>query len=92
MTRNRLLSALVALIYIILAAFFGGAESAFKIGGFTIMPLACIWFSEAMGGYTGSLPLSGSINQPTPGIIVCILGWFLLFLPVIILVLEFLSE
>jgi hypothetical protein len=53
MTRNRLLSGVVAAIYIVVALCFGGAEAGLKIGLFLILPLACIWFSEPMGGYTG---------------------------------------
>jgi hypothetical protein len=47
-----------------------------------IFPLASIWFSEAMGRYTG--PSTGiAITAPSPGLIVRILGWVVLFLPLI---------
>jgi len=49
---------------------------------FCLFPLACIWFGEAMGGYVGPAGMMG-ITEPTPGIIICILGWLLLLLPVI---------
>jgi len=49
---------------------------------FVIFPLACIWFSDAMGGYTG-LTTSMPITATSPGVIVCILGWLLLLMPLI---------
>jgi hypothetical protein len=35
-----------------------------------------------MGGYTG-LTTSTPITAPSPGVIVCILGWLVLLLPII---------
>ena len=69
--------------YVVAAYAYDSAEAAFKVGVFLILPLACIWFADAMGGHTGpttSIP----ITAPTPGIIVLILGWLLLLLPVAI--------
>ena len=75
-----MLSGLLAAIYIVAAFCTGGAEVGFNIGMFAILPLACIWFSEPMGGFAGPvLPLA--ITSPTPGIWVCIGGWLLLLLP-----------
>jgi hypothetical protein len=80
LSKNRLFSAILAAIYVIGAFITVGGEGAFKVLIFLIFPLTCIWFSEAMGGYTGP---SGSswITAPSPGIIVCILGWIVLLLP-----------
>jgi hypothetical protein len=85
---NRLLSGLIAASYIIGGFLVRGGEGAIKILALVLMPLACIWFSDAMGGYTG---LSGStaINAPSPGIIVCILGWLLLLLPLFFLIVAY---
>ena len=80
---NRILSGLVAVIYVVAASFSGGAEAAFKAFLFLILPLACIWFSDAMGGYVGPTP-RGAITSPTPGSIICIAGWLLLLLPAIV--------
>ena len=80
---NRILSAALALIYIVGAFMGGGGEVGCKVLLFVILPLACIWFSDAMGGYTG-LTMSMPITAPSPGLIVCILGWLLLLLPLII--------
>jgi hypothetical protein len=83
---NRVLSGLLAVFYIIGASAMGGAEDGFKAFACVILPLACIWFGDAMGSYTGP---SGSIwiNVPTPGAIVRILGWILLLLPLVFIIL-----
>jgi hypothetical protein len=83
LTKNRLFSASLASTYILLSVFLGGAEAAFKTGLFVILPLACIWFSEAMGGYVGP-NWREAITSPTPAIFVCIGGWLLLLLPLVI--------
>ena len=78
-----MLSGLLAAIYILAALCFGGAEAGFKVALFVVLPLGCIWFSDAMGGYVGP-NWRGSITGPSPGIAVCIGGWLLLLLPIII--------
>ncbi len=83
MNWNRILSGLIAIGYIVFGCVAGGAEGGFLLAGFVILPLAAIWFSDAMGGYTG---FSGDIwiTAPSPGLFVCIAGWILLLLPIII--------
>jgi CDP-diglyceride synthetase len=79
---NRVLSGLLAVVYLV-AAFCGdGAEAGFKAAIFLVLPLACIWFSDAMGGYIGPAA-GGPITNPTPGLMICIAGWLLLLLPVL---------
>ena len=87
---NRILSALLAVIYIIVALVMGGVEESCKVVLFLIMPMACIWFSEAMGGYTG-LTTSVPITAPSPGIMVCIVGWVVLLLPVVCVIIAWLG-
>lgn len=79
---NRILSGSLAICYILGASAAGGAEGGFKILLCVTLPLACIWFGDAMGNYTGP---SGSIwvTAPSPGVFVQILGWLVLLLPVI---------
>lgn len=87
MNWNKLLSGLVAVIYIVLAAIHGGAEMAFRVVLFLILPLACIWFSDAMGRYTGTGSMLWSqfpITEESPGILVCILGWVVLLMPALV--------
>jgi hypothetical protein len=83
MNSNRIFSLLLVIFYMIFAYNRSGAERAFTIAIRVIFPLAAIWFGEALGGYIGPTG-SGYITAPTPGIIVCILGWLLLLLPLII--------
>jgi hypothetical protein len=87
---NRVLSGLLAIIYIIGGFVMGGGEGGFKILAFVILPLACIWFSEAMGGYTGPTT-SMPITAPSPGIMVCIVGWVVLLLPVVFVIIAWLA-
>ena len=90
LNRNRIFSSLLASVYVVGGFVVGGGEGGFKVIGFVILPLACIWFSEAMGGYTGP---SGSIwiSAPSPGLIVCILGWLLLLMPLIIIAISYVA-
>jgi len=83
MNWNRVLSTMVVAFYIVVGAFAGGARAAFLAAAFSMLPLACIWFSEAMGGYVGPA-WRGAITGPSPGLMVCIAGWLLLLLPAIV--------
>jgi hypothetical protein len=83
MSWNKILSGLLAVIYIVAASVADGAETACKVLLFVIMPLACIWFGEAMGGYVGPTWNAG-ITDPSPGWAVCLAGWLLLLLPIIV--------
>ena len=86
LTWNRILSGLLAASYVVIGLGSGSGETALKALVFVILPLACIWFSEPMGGFTG---LSGNIwiTAPSPSIFVCIAGWLLLVLPLIFMIL-----
>ena len=80
---HRISSLAVAFFYVGGACWLEGGEIACKALAFTILPLACIWFSESMGNATGMLG-SISINQESPGVIIRWLGWVLLLLPIIL--------
>jgi hypothetical protein len=82
MNWNRILSGLLAIIYIVAACVLDGREAAFKFAVLLVFPLFCIWFADAMGRYIGPTT-SVAITNPTPGWIICIAGWLLLFLPII---------
>lgn len=83
MTKNRLLSLVVALGYLAAAYFGGGWELVWRAAIFLILPLACIWFGDEMGSYTGIGMGRGAITSPTPGWLVAAGGWLLLLMPVI---------
>ena len=53
------------------------------VAGYFLIPLACIWYGDEMGGYVGTLP-GPAINRQTPGWMVKLAGWVLLLLPAII--------
>jgi hypothetical protein len=83
MDLNRILSGLLAVMYVVAAFVGNGAETCFKVVMFLILPLACIWFGDAMGEYIGQSG-SGYITETSPGFLVRILGWLLLLLPMIL--------
>jgi uncharacterized membrane protein YoaT (DUF817 family) len=83
MTVSKTLSALVALAYIGIALLAGAGWETLKLVAFLVLPLACIWFSEEMGSFTGIMR-GQFINAQTPGCLVAFGGWLLLLLPVII--------
>jgi hypothetical protein len=83
MNWNRILSLLLAALYVVIAYHFEGAKGAWEVVLSAILPLAAIWYSDAMGGYTG--PTTGMpITAPSPGVLVCFLGWALLLMPIVI--------
>ena len=88
----RFLSLVIAAPYFVLPLFAvvaknGSAKELVVVvlvaGGYLVVPLLCIWFGDEMGGYIGTLP-GPAINKPTPGYLVKLAGWFLLFLPALI--------
>jgi hypothetical protein len=83
LNKNRIFSSLLALVYIVIGFLARGGEGGFIVFGFVILPLACIWFSDAMGGFTGIAGDIG-ITSSSAGLFVCIAGWILLLLPVLI--------
>jgi len=79
---SKIISGVIALTYIIFAFVEEGAIEAGKFGMCLILPLACIWFSEDMGNFTGSY-INGPMTR-SPGCLVAVFGWLLLLLPVIL--------
>ena len=53
------------------------------VAGYLLIPVLCIWFGDEIGDYTGTLP-GPAINKTTPGCLVKVAGWVLLFLPIIL--------
>ena len=86
----RRISLLIVLVYAALYFFAAPPQSAaivvvrlFQMVGYFLLPLACIWYGDEMGEYVGTLP-GPAINRRTPGWMVKFGGWFLLFLPAIL--------
>jgi hypothetical protein len=86
LTWNRILSGLLAIGYVIGGFAAGGGEHGFMALLFVILPLACIWFSEPMGRFTGPAGSIG-ITASSPGIIICAVGWLVLALPLLMMLL-----
>jgi len=49
MVISRILSLLVALVYVVIALIAGAGWETVKLAAFLLLPLACIWFSEENG-------------------------------------------
>ncbi len=88
---GRSISLVIAVAYLVAAYLGNGAETAFKTGMFLILPLACIWFSDAMGSFTGVMR-GQYVNATTPGCLVAFGGWLLLAMPLIVGVIVFLRQ
>jgi len=80
---NRISSLLLAVTYIVIALVVGNLGDVILLIGYLVIPLGCIWFSEEVGGFTGIGAHGISISSKSPGIIIAIGGWLLLFMPLI---------
>lgn len=90
---GRIISAAIAVFYLVTAYLADGAEAMWYAAAYLILPLACIWFSTAMGGYTGiNFGTRPAITRTTPGCFVAFFGWLLLLMPVILGVIMALRE
>ena len=86
---NRGLSAAVAIVYLIAAYVGGGPPLLVKCAMYLFLPLACIWFGEEMGAFTGTMR-GPSFYTESPGCLVAFLGWVLLLLPFAVPLVRFL--
>jgi hypothetical protein len=75
---NRSLSLLVAIGYV-LAVYLRteSSERTFRMCIGLVFPLACIWFGEQLGNYTGIMR-GHYVSTPTPGWLVAAGGWSML--------------
>ncbi len=81
---GKIISAVIAVCYLVLAYLLGEAEMAFRTLLFLIFPLGFIWFSEAIGNYTGVVTRGAPITNKTPAFLIALGGWVVLLLPAII--------
>lgn len=79
---SRGLSALVALTYLVAALIGGGPVGFVSCALYLLLPLACIWFPDEMGDFTGVIR-GHMVTSESPGCLVAAGGWLLLLLPVI---------
>lgn len=87
---GKILSLIISIIYLIAGYNIGGGKLFLIILVCLILPLACIWFSEYLGDYTGPSLMNydgdsfPDIDKKTPGCLIALFGWMiLLLLPVI---------
>lgn len=91
MNWNRILSGLLAAIYIVAAFAEANMDGGWVAAISVILPLACIWFGDEMGGFLGQSG-SGLITERSPGVLVCIFGWLLLLASIIFAAYVFVSS
>ena len=77
---NRTLSAAVAVVYLVLGYYGGGPILLVRVAMFLLLPMACIWFGEELGAFTGVMR-GHYVDAESPGCLVAFLGWVLLFFP-----------
>lgn len=80
MTFGKLLSGLIAVGFLVIAFSFAGEYAGIRVLVFLLLPLACIWFSEDLGEFTGNWG-GYHIDEKSPGCMIAIIGWVLLLLP-----------
>jgi hypothetical protein len=71
---HRVLSVLMAASYVVLTYLHYGFLTAIEFGIGLLLPVACIWFPDAMGNYTSRY----SFNRETMGVFVLWGGWLVL--------------
>jgi hypothetical protein len=87
---HRIASAVVYLLWIGLAFYNRGVGGAFKTAGYYFIPMACIWFSEAMATYTGYVPfIGGRIYERSHPLALRWGAWFLLLIAPLIVIFIF---
>lgn len=90
---GKIISIVISVVYLIFAYITGGSELLLKILLFLLLPLACIWFGEAMGSYTGpTFGIRPHITKESPGCLVTFIGWILLILPLVLFIISHFSK
>ena len=86
---HRIASGIVFAVWIGLAFYTRGMGQAFKTAAYYLLPMSCIWFSDAMAGYTGVFLGRGRvIDERSHPTFLRWGGWFLLlFVPLFLLAL-----
>jgi Zn-finger nucleic acid-binding protein len=91
--RSRVLSGTMAIIYLVISGVTGDLAAFVKTAMFLILPIACIWYADAIGGYTGLMSFPRpAITQQTPGFAIALGGWILLLMPIVAVVIFAISR
>lgn len=76
---HRIASGVVYVFLIGLTLYTTGLGQAFRTAGYYLLPVACIWFSDAMASYTGVIGGRGRlVEERSHPVFLRWGGWFLL--------------
>jgi CDP-diglyceride synthetase len=91
---HRIASCIVYAVWIGLSFHTNGIGQAFKTAAYYILPMACIWFPDAMASYTGIMWGRGRfIEERSHPVFLRWGGWFLLLIaPLFLIVMLALSR
>lgn len=79
---SKLLSLALSAVYLVAALTSEDVEVILPVLGFVLLSLACIWFGDEIGDYTGWMG-PRPITARTPGGMIRFVGWLLLLLPAV---------
>lgn len=79
---DRLISVVLAAVYLALAAMGGDARTIFGAIFWIVFALALIWFSDELGEYMG-LIRGSLVAAQSPGWLVRLFGWLFLLAPLV---------
>ena len=82
MNIGKVLSLLLAAAYLIAAFTSATPETGLRVLLFLLLPMACIWFSEELGEFTGNWG-GQHIDQKSPGCVLTFVGWVMLLMPLL---------
>lgn len=93
LVQSRLLSSMVASLYLGEAISAGHSLRIWRVVVFLILPFVCIWFSDRLGGYMEFLKFPRpAITKKTPGFFVALLGWMLFLTPLVIVIVSVITK
>ncbi len=78
--KGKVFALLISCLSLAITLFFGRQSDWARVLVFLILPLACIFFSDVLGGYTGKsqIGIAPNITRMTPAFFVALGGWILL--------------
>lgn len=74
----RALSALVALVCVIVAYFFRNGEAFHATVTIVVLPLGCIWYGNEIGDFAGASSDDDGITGKILGKLITVIGWIVL--------------
>jgi len=89
---GKLNSIIFVIIHSVISCIVAGPPAAIAVILMAILPLACIWFPEELGEFTGFEMNGETIDKTSPAGMVWFMGWILLVLPLIVKILMAVCE